>query len=250
MLMGFLASASAVEKTGYETGYPAIEKIVKDLHQALDAKVRTEILPQPVFWDNLAVPYVHPGMGKETLANKRAVHFSAGMVSLLVNLSHAKAIDGVERGFYKKYMAALAQEVGDKPLAGLPNLGDAKVWSFDVMNHQVSRFNQMAGALVAIGMAEHYLGYYDKYASQLQASQPVPINTLLTAEEWTQAVYKGAWNALDCGLGIDGLKTLLEAMENMPNRPAWAIYFVPKDVNLPKVKKELEKLEKKFFNNL
>ena len=36
------------------------------------------------------------------------------------------------------------------------------------MNHQASQFNQMAGALIAIEMAHHYLGHYKKYEASLK----------------------------------------------------------------------------------
>src|SRR2546425_848506 len=114
------------------------------------------------------------------------------------------------------------------------------------MNHQVSHFNQIAGALIAINMAHHYLGHYQKYASQLVDAQnhSVPINSVLTLEEWREAVLKGARNALDCGLAVDGLKMFYDGLDKMPNRPAWSFYFLPKDADVAKIKKDLDQLER------
>jgi hypothetical protein len=155
----------------------------------------------------------------------------------------------VNRGFLKKYLANLAFESGDRALPELETSFDKKAWAFNTMNHQVSHFNQIAGALIAIDMAHHYLGHYKKYASQLIDAQKnsVPINSLLTQEEWHEAVMKGARNALDCGLGVEGLKILFDAFDQMPTRPAWAIYFVPPHVKVAKIKRDLDKLGNSFF---
>jgi hypothetical protein len=234
----------------YETGYPDIVRISVDLHQALEARQRQLLQAEPVFWDQVATPYVHPGLNGDGSNYWQAVHLSAGFLNFVVNLSHAKAIDLVQRGYLKRYLTRLAHEAGDKPLEHLPDADDARAWSFDTMNHQMSQFNQMVGALVGVGMAHHYLGHYEKYANQLTDAQnrAVPLNTLLKPDEWREAVLQGARNALDCGLGIEGMKTLLDAVDQMPTRPPWTVYFVPQGVSVAKLKRELEKVERAFFN--
>lgn len=244
-----LARASDAGKNSYETGYPAIVKLTADLCQALGPKQRHELLPTPVLLQNVSVPYLQPGEYVDGSKTWRAVHISEGLVALLNNVSHAKAIDEVDRGFLKKYAASLALEAGDQPLAELSQITHRKSWEFDTMNHQVSNFNQMAGALIAIDLAHHYLGHYHKYASRLVDAQnrPVPINTLLTPAEWRDAVLWGARNALACGLGTDGLRTIYDCLDKMPTQPAWAVYLRPLQMNSSKIKKELNELERDFF---
>jgi len=74
-----------------------------------------------------------------------------------------------------------------------------------------------------------------------------PINNVVSEKEWREAVLKGAKNALDCGLGVDGMKALFECMDAMPSRPAWCGYLVPNKANLSKLSKDLQRLENDFF---
>ena len=46
---------------------------------------------------------------------------------------------------------------------------------------------------------------------------------------------------------MEGIKSLYDAIEKMPKRPAWTAYFLPANVKVDKVKKSLETIEKKFF---
>lgn len=244
-----LVHAGNTANNNYETGYAAIVKLTADLYQALGPKQRHLLLSVPVFLENVTTPYLQPGEYFDGSNTWRAVHISEGLIALLNNISHAKAIDGVDRGFLKKYAASLASEAGNQPLAELSNVTHKKSWAFDTMNHQVSHFNQMAGALIAIDLAHHYLGHYNKYASQLVDAQnrPVPINTLLTPAEWREAVLWGARNALGCGLGTEGLRAIYDCLDKMPIQPAWVVYLRPPQANLSKIKKELNELEKDFF---
>jgi hypothetical protein len=144
---------------------------------------------------------------------------------------------------------SLAQESGDKELRELPNLSNKKYWTLEMINEQLSNFNQIVGEVVGIKLAHYYLGHYKKYKDKLVNSQgkPVPINTLLTAAEWDQAVKLGVRNALDCGLGIDGVKALYDCIDKMPKRPEWTLYFLPANVKVSRLKRDLEKIESDFF---
>jgi hypothetical protein len=241
--------ASGQGAISYETGYNDLVRICGELHHALGPKERQELYPRPILLTPIGPPCVQPGWCNDGVRNWRAVQLSAAFVDFLNQLAHARAIDLEQQGYLKEYLAVLAAETGAPPTAGLAVAPRSSAWSFDIRNHQLSHFNQMAGALLAISMAEHYLGYYDKYASQLidGQHQPVPINRLLTESEWRKAVLAGAHNALSCGLGIDGLKLVLDAMAAMPQRPPWTLYFAPANGPILKVRRDLEKLEKKFF---
>ena len=240
--------AGNVGKT-YETGFPAIARISTDLHDGLDSKFKRQLRPTPVLLENEVMPVLIPNLISEGSNTIKAVFVSAGFVQLVNNLSHAKAIDHIDKGVFQKYVAALAQETGEKPLKTLPEADNPNNWSFDVLNEQVSNFNQMVGALVAIDMAHHYLGHYEKYAGQIGHAdkQAVPITTIVKPDEWHAAVLYGARNALECGLGVEGLKSFYECIEKMPTRPAWTAHFLGATTKVSKIKHDLEKLESDFF---
>ncbi len=245
--LSLCASQAVTPAKNYETGFKSISKISTELYNALDGKKRGQLLPIPVLLQNYPTPYVEPGIYSDGTKVWQAVSLSSGLVDFLNCLSHAKAMEAGDRSAYSRYVEGLRNTSAGMPAAqAVANNMD---WSFDTMNHQVSHFNQMAGALVAIEMAHHYLGHYKKYESKMKDAQgnPVPINSLVTPQEWREAVLKGAKNALDCGLGVDGLKVVLETMDKKETRPTWSIYFVPNEANLAKVKKDLTKLEKDFF---
>jgi hypothetical protein len=197
----------------------------------------------------MTTPYAQPCVYVDGARTCQAVQISAGFIDLMNSLSHAKAIDGDRRGYLKQYLSELSNGAAEESLYQLRNVSDTKSWSFDTMNHQVSHFNQTVGALLGIEMAYHYLGYYAKHGSKLGTAQQgsVPITQFLSVEEWRKAVLKGARNALDCGFGVEGLKTFFECLEKMPTRPAWAAYFLHDKANVSKIKKDLDKLEEYFF---
>jgi len=232
----------------YETGYSNLVAIASDLHQALDPAQRVRFDPVPVLLANESMPVIRPGVRTVGGQQLWTVEVSAGFIELLNFLSHAKAIDGVDRGFYRKSVASLAGVTGEAGLPGL-QITQRKAWAFHTMNHQVSHFNQMAAALLGIQMAYHRLGYYARYAPQLaqQDSQSVPIALLLSPQEWLEAVSRGAHHALKCGFGIDGLCALFEGLDKMPNRPAWTFQFLPPGARAPKLRRQLEHTEYEFF---
>jgi hypothetical protein len=233
----------------YKTGYSVIMALGADLYKSLDDKLKPMVNSQPIFLETDMMPSIKLVEYDDEPKPMRAVFISAGFIDLMNNVAHAKAIDPIEKGYFQKYIIALAQEAGDKELRELPNLRNKKYWTDDLLNAQKSNFNQMVGMVVAIELSNHYLGHFKKYKTRLEDAQgkPVPINNLLTMEEWENALKAGARNALDTGLGVEGLKSLYDGISKMPQRPAWTAYFLPKDVKVDKVKKDLEKWEKKFF---
>jgi hypothetical protein len=256
MVAAFCWSSSPVEAgnvngTGYETGYENVVRLTGDLHRALKPQRRQRLLALPLLLEKVEVPFVHPSEFSDGTNNWRVVFISAGFVDLLNNLSHAKAIDTTQRGFLDQYVSALALETGVKPLTAVSLQTNPRQWSFDIMNYQAGTFNQMVGALIAIDMAHHYLGHYDKYATRLRDSEnrAVAIGSVITPAEWHEALMKGARNALDCGLSIEGLIVVYESIEKMPVRPPWTSFFLPNNplVQVTQVKKDLRRMEKAFF---
>ena len=245
-----LMAQPAPDGPTYETGFNAATRIGTELYEALNTKVRARVHSRPVALETDVAPSVKTVEYPDDDQPLRLVFISVGFLDLMNNLSHAKAINRVQPGYFQKYLTSLANESGEFSLEDLPGLKDPRFWSDDVMNEQKSDFNQMVGMVIAIELSHHYLGHFKKYAAKLdQASetQPIPINNLLTPAEWEAALKAGARNALECGYGVDGLKALYDAIEAMPRRPAWTAYFLPSNVKVAKVKKDLDKAEKDYF---
>ncbi len=234
----------------YKTSYSTIRKLGLDLYRGLKPKQREAISAEPVSVETDVTPSIK--LAELTDDNRKLgfVFVSVGFIDLMNNVAHAKAIDLIERGYFKKYLQSLAQESGEKELRELPNLSNPKYWSDKVLNEQKSNFNQMVGTAVAIKLADYYLGHYKKYAAKLEEAKgkPVPINELLEPGEWEEAVRAGVANALEAGLGIEGTKALFDAIDEMPQRPGWTLYFLPANAKVKAIKKEMEKLEKKAFS--
>lgn len=244
--------ATPPPKPGYEAGLTNILKIAGELHVALAPKQQQIVQGDPVYLDQITTPCIAPVEVASGAEPRRTVQISAGFIQLVNSLAHARAMTEPGNDVVKAYAARLASAGGDRLPSVTQGVAPEKAWDFDTMNVQAGQFNQLAGSLIAIDLAHHYLGHYKKYAGQLaaagQSPAPAPaINNLVTEKEWREAVMKGAKNALDCGLGVDGLKTLLECMEAMPNRPNWTAYFVPTKANLSKMTRDLQRLENDFF---
>ena len=246
----FKLNAQSNEQTPrYKTGFATVVKIGTDIQKVIDEKYKNVINEIPVFLETDMMPSIKPVEYTGTNQPMRAVFISAGFIDLINLVSHAKAIDSVQKGYFEKYILILSKESGKKELAPLPD-GDNKQFNTeDIYNNQKSYFNQMVGMVLGIELSHHYLGHFKKYKDKLEDSSgnPIPINDLLTSAEWGESMREGARVALNCGYGIDGIKALYDAIAKMKERPSWTSYFLPKDAKVDKIKKELEKLEKKFF---
>jgi hypothetical protein len=247
--MLLLTSIQAADAPAYKTSFSAIVKLGTDLQKYLKPKYKSVINSQPVFLETDLMPFVKLVEYPDEKQPLRAVFISVGFIDLMTLVSHAKAIDRVEKGFFEKFVVSLGKESGEKELAALPNISNPKYWTDDLMNEQVSNFNQMVGTVLAITLAHHYLGHYQKYMAKMDddKGKQTAISSFLTPAEWDEAMKLGAKNALDCGFGVEGVKSLYDAIAKMPQRPAWTAYFIPASVKVDKIKKDLEKIEKKFF---
>jgi hypothetical protein len=251
-LLAALAQPGSPDGLTYKTGYSVIMSLGADLYKTLGKPQQQVIHSQPIFLETDMMPSIKLVEYEDDPKPMRAVFISAGFIDLMNQVAHAKAIDRIiEKGYFQKYVLALAQESGEKELKELPNLANKKYWTEDMINEQKSNFSQMVGMVVAIELSHHYLGHFKKYSAKLEDAKgkATPINNLLTPAEWDEALKAGARNALDSGLGVQGALALYDAMGKMPQRPAWADYFLPKEVKVDRVKKDLEKWEKKFFSN-
>jgi hypothetical protein len=106
----------------------------------------------------------------------------------------------------------------------------------------------MIGMSVALSLSHHYLGRYDKYASQMLAGKLAPINNFLPTSSWEYDVKAATLDCLNYGVPVEGAKALFEAIDKMPTRPAWTAFIVPPDANLKKTSKQLDKYQDDFFH--
>jgi len=242
-----LASTNSATRV-YTTSFKDALKIGNDLYGSLNEKYQKNVNPQVIQIETSDAPVITPIEGGEVGRVMHQVSVSVGFLDLVNHVAHAKAIDHIQPGFFQQYVLNLArQSSGDAPVEA-PNIVDARYWKDDVMNDQISFFNQMVGMTVAIGLSHHYLGHYNKYANQMLAGKLTPINNFLTPAEWEVSVRQAALNSLDCALATDGLKALFDAISKMPTRPPWAGFIIPANTDIPKLNKQLAKYEVDYFH--
>jgi hypothetical protein len=175
------------------------------------------------------------------------VLISSGFVDLINHIAHAKAIDQVQPGYFQQYVSMLARQPAGETPPDPPNLSDARYWSDAVMNDQAGLFNQMMGLTLSINLSHLYLGHYHKYAGQMLGAKLLPINNFVTTAEWSASVKAAALNSLNCALATKGAEALFEAIDQMPQRPAWTSYIVPGNVNIKKLNAQLALYETEYF---
>lgn len=233
----------------YKSGYSSMMKLGKDIYNALKPADRALVSPQPISIETDVTPFVRLLFYPDEPRPIRGVWISAGFIDLVNNVAHAKAIDVKQRGYFARYVDILSRESGEKSLQPLPNDTNPAYWTDDMLNEQLSNFNSIVGIVVAIKLAHHYLGHYEKYRAQLEDAEgkSTPINSIISMAEWEAAFARGVRNALDAGCTIEGVIPFFEAFDKMKSRPAWAIHFLPNNVKFSKMKRELEKIQRKFF---
>jgi hypothetical protein len=232
----------------YHNGFSATIKLGRELSEALPNDLHDQLDPQVVTLQMEDSPVVAPLTVTEENHVLRQVSLSAGFIDLVNHIAHAKAIDRVQKGYFQQYIRNFALlSSGDSTF---PNIVEPRYWSEDIMNDQLGYFNQIVSTVMAINLSHHYLGHYVKYSGKLIGpnDKPVPINVLLTSDEWSGSVKAGAVNALNCALSTEGLRALLEAIDQMPHRPEWAAYIVPQNADLKGLDTQLQRYEEDFFH--
>ena len=247
LLAPALAAAGAPAHV-YSSGFSQACKLGGDLYQTLDPKYQKGIHPEPINVEPMEAPIIVPVEGADGNKPLRVVKISAGFIDLMNHIAHAKAIDKIQPGYFAQYVQNLARDPGSAAPPEPPNMVDDRYWSDAVMNEQISYFNQMLGMTMAISLSHHYLGHFNKYANQMLAGKLVPINSLLAQKEWEESVKKATLNSLNCALGTDGVKALFDAIDEMPQRPAWTAFIVPPGENLKQLNKTLEDYEVLYFH--
>lgn len=244
---GNLEAQTAAAHT-YASGFSVALKLGTELQEALPEKFATQLYSQPIILQPDDFPVVTPVESVLDNRPQRQVCMSAGLIDLVNHLCHAKAVDRVRPGFFDRYVTNLASLGGTNSTP--PDIVDPRYWTDEIINDQMSYFNQMIGLLMAINLSHQYLGHYEKYAARMTGpgSQLLPINTFLTTAEWKVSFRAAAVNSLNCALATDGPRALFEALDKMPKRPAWADYIVPPDANLKLLNRELADWEVDFFH--
>jgi hypothetical protein len=239
---------AAAPARSYQSGFSIVLKLGGELSESLPAKFGDQIDPQAIALQPQDAPVVTPILTHEDIKIRRQVALSAGFVDLLNHICHAKAVDHIQPGFFDQYIKNLAEGAGSGAVPP-PGIVDPRYWTDDVINDQMSYFNQMVGFMMAINLAHHYLGHYAKYSSRMigPGDKLAPINTFLTQAEWDVSVKAAAVNSLNCALATDGCRTLFDAIDKMPARPDWAAYIVPAQVDIKKLNKQLAHYEELFF---
>ena len=236
----------------YKTGYSAMMKLGRALYDQLDARDKDIISPQPISFDVETAPFSRLMFNIEEAGAKplRGVWISAGFIDLVNHVAHAKAIDKIQKGYFQKYIAQLMTETGEKELRALPDDGNPKFWTEDMLNEQMSNFNSIVGIVVGIKMAHHTLGHFDKYKNKLvekEGVKPTPIEELVTEKEWEDAYKEGLYTSLNAGCFTEGVIPFYEAFDKMPTRPPWAVYFLPPTAKFSKMKKDFVKFQDDYL---
>jgi hypothetical protein len=239
---------AATAARAYPSGIKETMKICGDLYQTLAPKYQQQLHAQPISMQSLETPVITPIKSSEENKFLNQVSISAGFIDLINHIAHAKAIDRIQPGYFDRYVANLGREPVNGAAQQAPNMVDSRYWADDIMNEQISYFNQMMGMLVAINLSHHYLGHFSKYEKDLAAGKLAPINGFLSPSEWQAAVKAGALNSFDCSCLSDGIKALLEGIGKMATRPQWTLYIVPQTADLKKLAKELTHYEDQYYH--
>ena len=233
---------------GYPGGFMAVTNLGSDLYATLDPKYQKGLDPNPVAVENMLAPVITPIAVNDGNRRWGEVSISAGYIDLLNHLAHAKAIDRIQPGYFAQYVLNLSRATGGDSPPEPPNMVDNRYWTDDIMNDQASYFNQMIGMTLALSLSHHYLGHFTNSPARCSPANWCPSTIFLAPAEWEASVKAATLNALNCALGTDGAKALFEAIDKMPNRPAWTAFIVPPATDLKKLNKQLKKYEEEFFH--
>jgi hypothetical protein len=246
LLAAFLCLGDALPPVG---GYADCErnavKIGDALYEALSVKDGNRVNIHPLCLKSSDQPYIAllEPEGKRATGE---VCISQGMIDFLDHVAHAKAADRANPGFFDHYVKSVTTTAAGTLI--LPEISDARFWTVDVRNRQMSLFNQMVGMVTAINLSHYYLGHYAKYARNLAGAPPRSINQFLRPAEWEASVKAGAINSMICALASEGASTLFDALGEMPQRPAWSVYLVPSFADLNDLNRELARYETNFYH--
>jgi hypothetical protein len=248
LLLPAFLSAETYEPTDYKSGFTTIQTLGRDIYHSLEPAEKAMISPQPISLDTSRKPFVRLLLYKEGSETIRGVWVSQGFIDLVNHLAHAKAIDKKRRGYFAGYLQLL-ESAPEGTLPDLPDRQNPTYWSDVLLNEQLSNFNSIMGIVVGVSLAEHYFGLYEKYEQHLKDENPVPLNKLITQDEWERAYRRGLNSAMLASCMTEGYLPLCEGISRMKHRPAWANYFFPEGVRFEAMRKDMVKLQRRFLND-
>lgn len=233
----------------YKSGFSTIQSLGQDIYSSLEPNERSIFGSNPISVDSSRKPFVRLLYFVEGTETIRGVWVSQGFVDLVNQVAHAQAIDKKRRGYFARYIEAL--ESSDHSIPPLPDRNNPEFWTDSVLNEQLSNFNSIVGITVGLSLAQHYLGYYDKYENRLKSAEgeALLLNHLLTPEEWERSYRRGLNNAMLAGCMTEGYLPFCEALSRMKNRPSWVGHFLPDPTKFSAMRKDMVKLQHKFLND-
>lgn len=239
------AGAAPDQSAALRSAQDSLSETGQFLLQTLPAKTQRQFPAQPVVLSTNQEPRVEIGPAAVN-APWPPVVVSHGFYNLLSQIAQAQAHDRKEPGFFRKFIAALAQpSPGPSPLAS-PFISGQPPADEELANEAKGNLNQLLSLAIATQLAHHYLGHSQKYAAQLAAGSPahlVACGNLLSPAEWEETLKAGARNALETGAFSEASRLLLKEIDRMPGRPAWTVHFLPDKVAARSVTRDLEKFE-------
>lgn len=249
LLLPTLLWAETYHPFDYKSGFSTIQSLGQDIYNSLEPNERSMFGPNPISVDSSRKPSVrllYFVEGKQTI---RGVWISQGFVDLVNHVAHAQAIDKKRRGYFARYIEAL--ELSEDSVPPLPDRDNPEFWTDSVLNEQLSNFNSIVGITVGISLAQHYLGYYDKYEDRLKSAdgETILLNHLLTSEEWERSYRRGLNNAMHASCMTEGYLPFCEALSSMKRRPSWVGHFLPNTAKFSAMRKDMVKLQHKFLND-
>jgi hypothetical protein len=241
--------AQTYETFDYKSGFTTIQTLGRDIYSLLEPGEKAIISAQPISLDSSQKPFVrllYYRDGSETL---RGVWVSQGYIDLVNQLAHAKAIDRKRKGYFAEYLKQL--EAAGESIPPLPDRNNPAFWTDGLLNEQLSNFNSIMGIVVGINLAQHYLGFYEKYQKELKAedNDGAPLNKVISAEDWKRSYERGLNNAMLASCMTEGYLPICEGINQMKRRPVWANHFFPETIKFESMRKGMTKLQRKFLNH-
>jgi hypothetical protein len=248
VLPSFL-QAQTYEPFDYKSGFTTIQTLGHDIYNSLEPAEKAMVSSQPISLDTSRKPFIRLLYYKDGAETIRGVWISQGLIDLVNQLAHAKAIDKRRRGYFAGYVKLL--EGCGESIPQLPDSQNPTYWTETVLNEQLSNFNSIMGIVVGINLAQHYLGLYEKYEKELKAEEvdEIPLNKKITPAEWEQSYRRGLNNAMLASCMTEGYLPVCEGLSQMKHRPAWANYFYPEGIRFDTLRKDMVKLQRKFLND-
>jgi hypothetical protein len=248
-LLESIAQAQSYEAFDYKSGFNTIQTLGHDIYTSLEPAERAIISSQPISLDTSRKPFIRLLYYRDESETIRGVWVSQGMIDLVNQLAHAKAIDKQRRGYFSSYLKLL--EGSENSIPPLPDRENPAYWTDTLLNEQLSNFNSIIGILVGVNLAQHYLGLPQKYEKELRVEEldGIPLNKRITADEWEQSYRRGLNNAMLASCMTEGYLPICEGLSDMKHRPAWANYFYPDTIRFESMRKDMVKLQRKFLND-